>query len=66
VHPKLLNAAQAKSYMSWAQKWENVILSDEKKFNLDGPDGNTCYWRNLKASVAFFTNRNFGGSMLMV
>ena len=29
------------------QKWGQVIFSDEKKFNIDGPDGLSYYWRDL-------------------
>ena len=43
-----------------------MIFSDEKKFNLDGPDGFNCYWRDLRKEPRFFTTRNFGGGSVMV
>lgn len=43
-----------------------VIFSDEKKFNLDGPDGNHSYWRDLRKEPQYFSKRNFGGGSLMV
>ena len=43
--------------MCWKEEWENIIFSDEKKFNLDGPDGFSYYWHDLskkKGSVMFW------------
>lgn len=43
-----------------------MIFSDEKKFNLDGPDGFNCYWRDLRKEPRYFSKRNFGGGSVMV
>ncbi|EYC36730.1 hypothetical protein Y032_0862g2739 [Ancylostoma ceylanicum] len=49
-----------------ATDWSKVIFSDEKKFNLDGPDGNGHYWRDLYRHPLVFSKRNFGGGTVMV
>ncbi|CAD6196522.1 unnamed protein product [Caenorhabditis auriculariae] len=43
-----------------------ILFSDEKKWNLDGPDGNRSYWRDLRKDPQLFSKRNFGGGSLMV
>ncbi|CAJ0925848.1 unnamed protein product, partial [Mesorhabditis belari] len=42
-----------------------VIFSDEKKWNLDGPDGVGYYWRDLRRDPMVFGTRNFGGGPVM-
>ncbi|CAO4387980.1 unnamed protein product [Caenorhabditis nigoni] len=46
--------------------WNKIIFSDEKKFNLDGPDRYKCYWHDLRKDRLVFSKRNFGGGSLMV
>ncbi|VDP48585.1 unnamed protein product, partial [Heligmosomoides polygyrus] len=60
--PARLNFARA--HMS--TKWKKVVFSDEKKWNLDGPDGYRHYWRDLRKEERVFSRRNFGGGSLMV
>lgn len=43
-----------------------VIFSDEKKFNLDGPDGFSGYWHDLRKEELIFSRRSFGGGSLMM
>lgn len=46
--------------------WTRVIFSDEKKFNLDGPDGLSSYWRDLRKEPDIFSKRQQGGGSVMV
>lgn len=34
--------------MTWTKEWERVVFSDEKKFNLEGPDGYAYYFHDLR------------------
>ena len=52
--------------VSWVDKWETVVFSDEKKFNLDGPDGNQYYWHDLRKEPQYFSKRQMGGGSCMV
>lgn len=51
--------------MDFGEKWKYVVFSDEKKFNLDGPDGFSYYWHDLRKNNAPRLSRNFGGGSLM-
>ena len=56
----------ARFHMTWEDKWAKVIFSDEKKFNLDGPDGLKYYWHDLRKEPRTFFSRTFGGGSLMI
>ncbi|XGW23090.1 hypothetical protein V3C99_005379 [Haemonchus contortus] len=66
-----LNAQHKNARLEFARRnmatsWDKVIFSDEKKFNLDGPDGYRYYWRDLRHDPLIHSKRNFGGAKLMV
>ncbi|GBO38382.1 Transposable element Tc3 transposase [Araneus ventricosus] len=52
--------------MSYGDKWMAVLFSDEKKWNLDGPDGNIKYWHDLRKEPRSFFSRQSGGGSVMV
>lgn len=54
------------SHMSWTKEWHKIIFSDEKKFNLDGPDGFAYYWHDLRKENRVFSTRQSGGGSVMV
>lgn len=51
--------------MTWDDQWLQVVFSDEKKWNLDGPDGWKCYWHDLRKEKEVFSKRQFGGASIM-
>ncbi|GBM12284.1 Transposable element Tc3 transposase [Araneus ventricosus] len=52
--------------MSWTTEWTSVIFSDEKRFNLDGPDGFQYYLHCLKQKEQYYSTRQQGGGSLIV
>ncbi|KAF0775093.1 hypothetical protein AaE_001207, partial [Aphanomyces astaci] len=42
------------------------VFSDEKKFNLDGPDGYQYYWHDLRKEQEIYTKRVSGGGSVMI
>lgn len=63
---KHVRLAWAKDKITWGSKWKDVIWSDEKKFNLDGPDGFAYYWHDLRKEELVFSKRHTGGGSLMI
>jgi transposase len=68
-----LTAAHRAHRVTWATEnvdrgaaWDDVVFSDEKKFNLDGPDGFKYYWRDLRKEPEVFSRRQHGGGSVMV
>lgn len=56
----------ARNHMNWTDEWLSVLFSDEKKFNLDGPDGWAYYWHDIRKEPQTFFSRQQGGGSLMV
>ncbi|CAF3809193.1 unnamed protein product [Rotaria magnacalcarata] len=60
---KDLRLSWAKDHMTWNNEWHKVVWSDEKKFNLDGPDGggSVMIWASFgwggKSSICFVDGR---------
>ena len=49
-----------------AKEWRKVVFSDEKKFNLDGPDGFQKYWHAKIFLEENYSTRHSRGGYLMV
>lgn len=70
--PKLLEKHKvarmgfAETHKFWDDEWQSVIFSDEKKFNLDGPDGYQMSWQDLRLPRQTRCARNFQGGSLML
>lgn len=46
--------------------WKRYVFTDEKKFNLDGPDGLSYYWHDLRKDAEVFSKRQAGEASVMV
>ena len=55
----------ADKHIHWTHEWRNIIFSDEKKFNLEGPDGFAYYWHDLRTEKKIFSKRQSSGSVMV-
>ncbi|GMF35617.1 unnamed protein product [Phytophthora lilii] len=65
-HHKVARAAFAAKFLSITHIWRRIVFSDEKKFNLDGPDGYQYYWHDVQNDQEVFSKRASGGGSVMV
>lgn len=65
VH-KIKRLEWARNCMNSNMQWQNIIWMDEKKFNLDGPDGFQYYWHDLRKEPKYMSRRVHGGGGIMV
>ena len=56
----------AQDHLEWENQWDNVLFTDEKKFNLDGPDGDLFYWHDIRKEERHAISRQHGGASVMV
>jgi transposase len=63
---KNLRLEFCENHMSWDKEWLGVFFSDEKKFNLDGPDGWNYYWHDLRKDRIIQKRHHTGGGSVMV
>eukprot|EP00644_Phytophthora_capsici_P018713 jgi/Phyca11/132462/e_gw1.168.7.1 len=69
-----LTAAHKEHRLNWSKTmvvtpqevWQRIVFSDEKKFNLDGPDGLRNYWRDVRRDPRTTVRRQNGGGSVMV
>jgi hypothetical protein len=56
----------ARQHQTWNLEWKRVLFSDEKKFNLDGPDGFKHYWHCNDDNFKSYSKRQCGGNSIMI
>jgi transposase len=56
----------SRNKMNWSKKWRQIIFSDEKKFNLDGPDGFSYYYHDLRKDERIILRRQMEGGSVMI
>ncbi|KAH9132097.1 hypothetical protein LEN26_007520 [Aphanomyces euteiches] len=65
-HHKKARAQFCAEWLSRSNEWRSVVFSDEKKFNLNGPDGYQFYWHDLRKEQEVYSKRVSGGGSVMI
>lgn len=56
----------AREHMSWNSEWRSVIFSDEKRFCLDGPDGHSYYYHDLRKERRYLSRHHSRQGSVMI
>lgn len=56
----------ARSHMAWNTEWYQIVFSDEKRFNLDGPDGFNYYFHDIRKEEHYLTRHHSREGGIMV
>lgn len=56
----------ARNHVHWNKEWKDIVFYDEKKFNLDGPDGFRYYFHDIRKETKILSRRQQGGGSLMI
>lgn len=70
----MLSSVHKQKRWEWAKQmvvkggafWRDVIFSDESRFTLDGPDGLSGYWRDVRRAGRWRGRRQRGGGGVMI
>lgn len=64
---------QTETLLKWAEKmidynnekWNKVVFSSEKKWNLDDPDGSNYYWHGIHKEPETYFSRQSSGYVII-